>query len=173
MHRITRKDRYKLKTKTAKKYPIHVASVCFMHDGNIAYLIRAAACFGAKSMFVIGRLPPRKVLNPLSGSTYDYVDIIQFANPNKFLKHMRNLSIKLVCAEITEDAVPLANYKFDFSTPICIVTGHEECGVPTDLLINSDVVKIDTSGIGYCLNTAQTANIMLYEAIKQFKQQQI
>jgi len=170
MLKETRRDRYDSKLSVAKKYPIHVASVSFMHDGNLGYLIRAAACFGAKSMFVIGKLPPRKILNPLSGSTYDYVDITQFSNPSKFLNHMREQGIKLVCAELTDDAVSLDEYKFDFDSPICIVTGHEETGVPVELIMNSDVVYIDMPGVGHCLNTAQTANIMLYEAAKQYEE---
>ena len=168
MIKETRRSRYENKSKTAKKYPIHVASVSFMHDGNLAYLIRAAACFGAESMFVIGRLPPRKILNPLSGSTYDYVDIKQFSNPSKFLQHIRKQGITLVCAELTEGAVSLNDYKFNFDTPICIVTGHETIGIPVEVMLNNDVVYIDMPGVGHCLNTAQTANIMLYEAVKQY-----
>jgi len=31
------------------------------------------------------------------------------------------------------------------------------------------VVYVEMPGVGYCLNTAQTANILLYEAVKQYE----
>ena len=41
-----------------------------MHDGNLGYVIRAAACFGAQSIHVIGSVPPRSVLDPLYQEVY-------------------------------------------------------------------------------------------------------
>jgi tRNA(Leu) C34 or U34 (ribose-2'-O)-methylase TrmL len=51
------------------------------------------------------------------------------------------------------------------------VVGNETTGVPTQILVNSKIIYIEMPGVGYCLNTAQTANIMLYEAVKQYKKQ--
>ena len=66
----TRKQRYDEKKLNAKAYPISIATVNFMHDGNLGYLIRSAACFGAECVHVIGTVPDRSVLNPLSGSLF-------------------------------------------------------------------------------------------------------
>lgn len=77
--------------------------------------------------------------------------------------------MNIVSAELGEYATNLEDYKFDFTKPLCIVLGHEETGVPADILYNSDRVFIEMTGVGYCLNTSQAGNIMLYEAIKQYK----
>ena len=164
----TRRERYDEKKHRAKTYPISIACVNFMHDGNLGYIIRAAACFGAKDIHVIGALPPRKVLNPLSGSLYDYVKIKRHATPRVFVDYTRQEGIKLVAAELVDAAIPISSYNFVFGRPICLVVGQEECGVPVEILKNSDTVYIPLPGVGYCLNTSQTANIMLYEAIKQY-----
>ena len=54
---------------------------------------------------------------------------------------------------------------------MCLVVGHEESGIPIEILRNSEVVNIPMPGVGYCLNTSQAANILLYEAVKQFDNQ--
>ena len=165
----TRRQRYDAKKKTAKTFPISVATVNFKHDGNIGYLIRSAACFGADRIHVIGTVPDRKILNPLSGSLVDYVDIDQHSDPSKFIEYARDNNIKLISAEMCEGSESIETYDFDFSQPICIVVGHEEVGIPPEILNNSDKIYIPMPGIGYCLNTSQAANILLYEATTQYQ----
>ena len=169
----TRKERYNDKRNVAKTYPIGLCCVNFKHDGNFAYLVRAAACFGANTIHVIGSPPPRSVVNSLSGSLYDYVEIKKYSSPMDFLDYIRDNQIKLVAAEICEGAEPITSYRFDFRGHTILVVGHEELGIPVELLKNSDKVYIPMPGIGYCLNTSQTANIMLYEAVKQYENMEI
>ena len=168
----TRRERYDFKKKNATVYPVALCCVNFQHDGNLGYLIRSAACFGAELLHVIGSVPDRKILNPLSGSLYDYVKIKQYSSPREFLDYAKNEGIKLVAAEIHKSSKSIFTYRFEFAGPVCLVVGHEESGIPLEILQNSDIVHIQMPGIGYCLNTSQTANVMLYEAIKQYEYQQ-
>ena len=165
----TRRQRYDSKKKTAKTFPISVATINFKHDGNIGYLIRSAACFGADRVHVIGSLPKRKILNPLSGSLVDYIPIEQHENPLEFLEYAKSNNIKLISAELCEKSESIETYNFDFSQPICIVVGHEEVGIPSEIINNSDKIYIPMPGVGYCLNTSQAANILLYEATTQYQ----
>jgi len=164
----TRRQRYNNKRKNAEIYPISLTCINFMHDGNLGYLIRTAACFGASCINVIGSISSRSRLNSLSGSLYDYVKINKFINPGAFLDYTKNNNIQLVSAEISKGAKCIHSYDFDFSRHLSLVVGQEECGVPVEILKNSEKVYIPMPGIGFCLNTSQTANIMLYEAIKQY-----
>ena len=170
MREQTRRDRYNQKSFTAKRFPIEIATVNFHHDVNLAYLVRAAACFGIPTINVIGAVPPRRVINQLSGSTLDYVSIRQFSTPQQFMDYSRKDGIKLVSVELYDGASPIQEYQFDFSSKVCIVAGHETTGIPAELLFNSDVVFIPMPGVGFCLNTAQAANIILYEAVNQYQQ---
>jgi len=167
----TRRQRYDDKKRLAKTYPISLCCINFQHDGNLGYLIRSAACFGAQYVHIIGTVPDRSILNPLSGSLYDYVKIKQYSSPREFLDYTKNENIKLVAAEIHRDSKSISSYKFQFSRPICLVVGHEESGIPVEILHQSDIVHIPMPGIGYCLNTSQAANILLYEAVKRFERQ--
>ena len=165
----TRKQRYDNKKRIAKSYPISLCCINFMHDGNLGYLIRSAACFGVDNIYVIGSVPDRKILNSLSGSLVDYVKITSFRNPIEFINHANAGKIRLVSAEIHECAESILSYRFNFDKRVCLVVGHEESGIPVEILRNSEVVNIPMPGVGYCLNTSQTANILLYEAVKQFE----
>jgi len=164
----TRRQRYDNKLKTAKKYPISLCSVNFSFDDNLGYLIRSAACFGAERVYVIGHVPPRSELKALSGSLIDYVEIVQLARPSEFLTQMEVTGTQVISAELAEGARPLSSYSFDFSRHLCMVVGNEQTGVPPEILQRSDVIYVKMSGVGYCLNTAQTANILLYEAVNQY-----
>ena len=75
----------------------------------------------------------------------------------------------MVSAEITENSKSIYSYSFNFASNICLVVGNEESGVPIEILKNSDTVYIPMPGIGFCLNTSQAANILLYEAVKQYQ----
>ena len=165
----TRRQRYDNKLQTAKKYPISLCAINFRVDDNLGYLIRSAACFGAERLYVVGHVPERSSIKSSSGSLIDYVEIIQFSRPSEFLTQMELEGIKVISAELVEGARSLSSYAFDFSRPVCLVVGNEQIGVPTEILIQSEVLYIPMPGVGYCLNTAQAANILLYEAINQFK----
>lgn len=166
--RKTRRQRYTEKQKNSINIPVCLGIVNFTHDGNLAFLIRSAICFGISDIHVIGSIPSKTQLNSLSGSTYDWINLIQHKNPNDFLAWTRENKVKIISAELTKTSRKLCDYKFNFNNNLCIFTGHETTGVPTEILINSDVVEIDMPGPGFCLNTTQAANIVIYEATKQF-----
>ena len=169
MRQETRRERYDKKSIKAKKFPIEIATVNFHHDVNLAYLVRAAACFGIPTINVIGTTPPRRIINQLSGSTLDYVQLRNFSSPSNFMEHKRKNNMKLVSVELQPNATPLQEYNFDFSSKVCIVAGHETTGIPNEILFNGDVVYIPMPGVGFCLNTSQASNIVLYEAVNQFQ----
>jgi tRNA G18 (ribose-2'-O)-methylase SpoU len=168
MRTETRTDRYRRKLNDSQLLPVEVTTVNFRCEENIAYLIRAAACFGASAVNVIGACPPSGLLRELSGTTSDLIHIRCFSSPSDFLRFARDSGRRIVCAELTEDALSLHDYRFDTSVTTCIVIGHEKLGVPADILHHGQVVQIPMPGFGYSLNAAQSGNIMLYEYAKQF-----
>mgnify|MGYP003111516093 FL=1 len=165
----TRRERYNEKKRNAKVFPISLVCVNFQCDGNLGYLIRAAACFGAEYVHIIGSVPARSAIDSLSGSLYDYVKIKKHNSPVDFLDYSRDNKIRLVSAEICKDSKPITGHRFNFDSHVALVVGNEQIGVPIEILQNSEVVYIPMPGIGYCLNTSQAANIMLYEATKQYQ----
>lgn len=164
----SRRDRYDRRLSVAQNLPITVATINFGCDENLGYIIRAAACFGCTEVHVVGRIPDRTFLKSASGSLVDYVNLITHSNPHDLIAHARKTGMRLVSAELHENAVQLEDYTFDFESQTCIVLGNENWGVPEEIIYNSDVVMIPMTGVGACLNTAQTGNIILYEYNRQF-----
>lgn len=169
MREESRRQRYERKRPSSQKYPISLCAINFKVDENLGYLIRSAACFGASRIYVVGHLPTRSAVKSTSGSLYDYVEIQQFTTPAEFIQEMAKKQIQMVCGEISESAIPLSRYRFSFDRPVCLVVGNEQTGVPAEIIVNSQVVYIPMPGIGYCLNTSQAANILLYEATAQYE----
>jgi tRNA(Leu) C34 or U34 (ribose-2'-O)-methylase TrmL len=165
----SRLERYNNKLHVAKTLPVHLACVNFLFDENFGYLARAAGCFGVDTINIIGSMPDRRKMRRLSGSLSDYVNIKIWKKPYHFLEEVRKNNGKVITAELCDNASSLNDYSFDFSCQNYIFVGHETHGVPTEIQHSGDLVYIPMPGIGYCLNTAQVANIMLYEAAKQYE----
>lgn len=164
----TRRERYDQKTSGARNLPLSIVTVNFDHCDNLAFTVRTAACYGVRDIFVIGSIPDRKLINPKSGSLFDYVNLRSFAQPIHFLKYAAENNFKLVSAEITDTAVSLFNYHFDLNTHNCLVLGHETTGVPVEIISNSECVYIPMPGVGFCLNTSQAGTAIMTEYVRQY-----
>jgi tRNA G18 (ribose-2'-O)-methylase SpoU len=164
----TRIERYLGKQKEAVTLPASLVTVNFQLDENLAFLIRTAACYGIRTIHVIGSIPSRKALFNSSGSLVDFVELRQYNKPSDFLALAKLSNWQLVSAELTEGSVSLYDYSFDFQTHNCIVLGNETSGVPTEILLNSDKIHIPMWGLGFCLNTSQTGTAFVNEYCRQY-----
>lgn len=164
----TRRQRYDDKLHKVTVMPVSLVAINFDSPDNLAFLIRTAACYGAKSLFVIGRIPHEKEIRAKSGSLADYVDVIPFSSPSVFLKYVRDNEIKVVSAEISDESTSLFEYNFNINKHTAIVLGHETIGVPIEIMLNSDLVYIPMLGPGYCLNTSQTGTAFMTEYSRQY-----
>ena len=163
----TRSQVAKKNQETAVKLPVSLACVHLFSDGNLGFLIRAAACFGATEVLVVGRVPPYRRLRQFSCGLNNFIDIKSFSNPSEFLEYTRQNDIHVVSLELCEKSIELTDYTFPKNRRVCIITGNESAGVPAEILMNSDCVVIPNPGIGSCLNTSQAANIAMYEYMRQ------
>lgn len=176
MRTETRRERYneKIANGYVKNFPISLCAINFQCDENLAYLIRTAACFGSENLHVIGSLPDYEELRRKSGTLNHYVNMHQYSTPSQFLDYARQTKMKVISAELDDEAKNIHSYDFvntiNLHGHICIVVGNETTGVPTEILANSEKIFIPMPGAGFCLNTSQTANIMVYEAVRQIEE---
>jgi tRNA (guanosine-2'-O-)-methyltransferase len=168
MRNETRRQRYNRKKQEAINIPVSFTTINFDFDDNLAFLIRTVACYGFSHINVIGSVPDRSVLNPKSGSLFDFVEIRQYSNPNKFLEDVRADGIKLIAADISDRAESLYEYSFDFDTETSIILGNETTGIPVEITMNSEEVFIPMPGAGFCLNTSQSGTAFATEYSRQF-----
>lgn len=164
----TRRERYEKKLSNAKFMPVSICAVNFGIDENLALTIRTAACYGAESVMVIGSIPDHSYLRPRSGTTVDYVKLIQFSTPHDFLAHCRENGYNIVSAELCDGATELTDYNFSFDRPTVLVMGNEYTGVPAEIIHHSDSVYVQMNGPAFCLNTMVTGAVFLNEYQRQF-----
>ncbi len=168
LQRKTRAERHMAKALGAKTIPISVATINFRCDGNIGFIIRAMACFGAMDLHIIGAAPSYRDMVSLSGGLNRLINIRQHSNPSSFLEYTLAKNIPLISLELDERAIPLSELRVERGKEIMLVLGHETTGVPEEILHVSDmIVCIPMPGVGFCLNTSQAGNIVLYELAKQ------
>jgi tRNA G18 (ribose-2'-O)-methylase SpoU len=163
---LTRRQRYESKLSSAVTINASICTVNFGCDENLGYIIRSAACFGISTVHVIGAVPDRGFLSPVSGTLLDFVEIRQHASPGDFLRFSRDSCMHLVAAELVASSVSIYGYEFPIGHT-CVIVGNERTGVPAEILHHSDVVHVPMPGVGFCLNTAQVGNIMLFELNRQ------
>lgn len=175
MRTETRRGRYddKIASGMVRNFPISICAINFQCDENLAYLIRTAACFGSENLHVIGSLPDYEELRRKSGTLNHYVNMHQYSTPSQFLDYARQTRMGILSAELDDEAKNIHSYDFINAINryghICIVVGNETTGVPAEILANSEKIYIPMPGVGFCLNTSQTANIMMYEAVRQIE----
>ena len=164
MRSETRQERLRKKSVNAINYPVSVCATNFTCDGNVAFLIRALACFGGTTMHIIGRVPPYGELRRLSGSTNSIVEIVHHKNPIDFVKWSEKNNTFIIASELTDNAENIHQTDIPLNRNIVFVVGNEMDGIPHEILLNANkTIYIPMPGKGYCLNTSQTANILLYE----------
>lgn len=167
LRKVTRKQRYLAKVGQAQTIPVSFATVNFMSDENLAFVIRTAACFGIDDVYVIGSIPDRRTLHAKSGSTLEMVCLHSFASPREFIDEMHAQDIKMIAAELSDEAESIYQYSFPMNDRIVLILGHETTGVPAECLAASKQLYIPMIGKGFCLNTSQTGTAMISEYLRQ------
>ena len=159
----TRRERYDLKKESSKELNLSIATINFSVNDNLAFMIRSAACFGVKNIYVIGSIPPRSFLNPKSGSLYDYVNLKSFSKPSCFLRFCRENNFDLYSVDLTERSKSIYDSSFPKENHSVMVFGHETTGIPVEILINSKHIHIPMPGVGFCLNVSQAGTAAVSE----------
>ena len=93
---------------------------------------------------------------------------LEFDNIEEFLRYARGNNHSIICIENTNNAKEIGEIVKYPVNPI-FVTGHENTGVPKEILDEAHrIVKIN-QGVGYvnCLNTGIAFGIVLHDFFKK------
>tara|TARA_B100001094_G_scaffold40487_1_gene35174 strand:+ start:13423 stop:13977 length:555 start_codon:yes stop_codon:yes gene_type:complete len=167
----TRRERYDLKKSISVNLNLSIATINFSFDDNLAFVIRSAACFGVKNLYVIGSVPSRSFLNAKSGSLYDYVNIKSFSRPSDFLDFCRRNSYDLYSLDLTDSSNSIYKNTFSTENHSVMVLGNESIGIPVEILLNSKHLHIPMPGVGFCLNVSQAGTVAISEFYRKTKTQ--
>lgn len=123
---------------------------------NLGGAMRAAHCFGAAAIYLVGdRFPPIHRLPADTTKAYRHTPCLQVTAIHDVIPS----SAELVVVELVDKAEPLT--RFCHPERAVYLFGPEDGSVPDDLVALADrVVMIPTR---HCLNLAATVNVVLYD----------
>lgn len=134
---------------------------------NVNSVRRAAGNFRVDSIFYTGKRYPRAVkLNPATTNMSRDVSLnIPVTEVTCLINEMHE-SIKIVCVEFAENAIPLPEYQHPDN--VLYVFGPEDGTLSQAIIDRADaVVFVPTKG---CMNLAATVNVVLYDRLSKSSQ---
>lgn len=107
-------------------------------------------------------------LQRTSGTLNQFLPVTKFSNPIQFLQYTRENNIFVCAVELADRALSIYDFNPLPDREVCFVLGHEETGVPEDIIQKADeLVYIPMPGVGYCLNTAIAGSIVAAEYVRK------
>lgn len=132
---------------------------------NEGMIIRTAEAMGINLIMSSSRKK-----DYLSAKKHDkHMHFIEINSIKEFILFCKNNNHSIVCLENTKEAVSLTEAKYPVN-PV-FVTGHENHGVPKEILDNADLVVKIPQAFSYCvcLNTAVACSIVLSDWFQKNK----
>ena len=133
---------------------------------NVWNCIRTADALGWEVRLTGYSPSPREnaKVKKTSLSAEEQVQLKQFNYSTDAIQEAKKLWISVIAAEITPEAVSLANYKREEKQSLAIIFGNEVEGVlPQTLKAVDEVVFIPMQGVKESLNIGQSSAIMMRE----------
>jgi len=135
---------------------------------NVGSIFRTADAVGGVKLYLCGMTATPdnpKMIKTALGST-ESVSWEYFTKTTDALANIKKMKIDVYAVELNEKSEHFQKVKYP--TPICLVFGHERKGVSELVIDMSDkIVYIPMGGIKESLNVANTAGIIMYEAIRR------
>ena len=145
---------------SGRKLNYGVLIMNILYDNNAGNIIRSANAFGAKEIILYGH---KKFDRRASVGTefYSYFRHIKYVED---LEEVFSEYDTIVSIENTEDALPLASFKWKKDKKTLLIFGQESSGIPEEILKKSDFkVKITQFGSVRSLNVAVAAGIVMHD----------
>jgi TrmH family RNA methyltransferase len=152
--------------------PLILVLAGIQDPGNLGTILRSAEAFGANGVVTLpgtvsGWNP--KSVRASAGSVFR-VPVIESSVPECFT-HLREAGARILTTTV-EVAEPVD--MVDLTGPVAIILGNEGNGVPAEVARQADErVTIPCPGMVESLNAAVAASVMLYEAARQRREQEI
>lgn len=147
---------------TPRETHVHIGLTKPKSPTNVGSIMRAAGCYGAKSVLYTGERYDRAV--KFQTDTKVVQDKILLKGVDCLLQHVPLIDgekAKIVCVELVEGASPLP--EFEHPDNAFYIFGPEDNTISQDVIDCADaVVYIPTVG---CMNLAATVNVVLYDRL--------
>jgi tRNA G18 (ribose-2'-O)-methylase SpoU len=155
----------------AKRHPVAVMADNIRSLYNIGSLFRTCDSALADRLILTGYTPhpPRIEIEKTALGAVDTVPWEYFSSPVGAVEEMKRRGYKAIGVEITDKKRSYDSFTFsDF--PMCLVLGNELVGMGTDTLAAcDDAIEIPMYGTKHSLNVGVAAGIVLFEAVRAWR----
>jgi len=137
---------------------------------NVGAIFRTSDAVLLKKLYLCGITghPPRNEISKTALGAEEVVEWEYHEDASDLLKDLKKKGITIVAVEIANDSVNYDEAKYDF--PVCFVFGHEVYGISDEVMELVDMtVEIPMLGRANSLNIATSYGIIIYNALKKFK----
>jgi len=134
---------------------------------NEAAIIRTAEAFGINNVYVIGK---KQESYKAAEGCERHVNFFEFKNWDDFIGYARQNNHSIVSIENIGRSKEISEVERYPVNPI-FITGHENTGIPEEVLYASSLCLKIEQGMGYanCLNTSTAMGIVLHDFFKKNK----
>jgi 23S rRNA (guanosine2251-2'-O)-methyltransferase len=140
---------------------------------NVGSIVRTADCARIEKVIFCGitaHPPNPKVIKTAMG-TLDYVAWEHAASTVEAVERYRKEGCRVICLEVTDVSKPY--HEIEYPRPLCLVVGNEALGISREVLEMADeIVEIPMWGFKNSVNVAVAFGIVVFEAVRQFQQQE-
>ena len=152
-----------------RSFPIILVCDHVTNAPNIGSLFRMADAFGIEKLMLCGEnIQLGRKVAKTSRATEKVVNYEICESAIDAINALKNNNHQIISLEITDNSLPIHNFKFSTEHPIVLVIGDENFGVSEAILNMSDaVIHIDMFGQNSSMNVVQATNIAIYEITKQ------
>lgn len=153
-----------------RRLPYAVALANITGDLNTGVIVRSACVLGAEQVFLFGR---RKYDRRSTVGAHNYIDVIPYAATSddgetfdwEFVMHTIRVN-GYTPVLIEQNGVPLYHlHPKNIPTPICLVFGAEQTGIPYEVCRDELCFTIPQPGIVRSLNVSSAASIAMWHTM--------
>lgn len=159
--------------KTIKKNPMTIICDNVLDTYNIGSIFRLADAIAAEKVILCGatETPPNTRIKKASINTWMWVDWEYRKTAKEAVEQlqMKNKEVKIVAVEQDKRSIPFQDATYHL--PLAIIVGNETYGVSKEVLDMADmIVELPMWGVNKSLNVMVSCGIILYEIMKQQKE---
>jgi len=153
-----------------KQFPITLVCDRVNSPANIGSIFRIADSFGIEQIYFCGDQISidSKRMQRTARSTHQTMRHHQFEDITKVIKQLKEKEYTILSLEITDDSIPVSEYRVGASEKIALVIGEENSGVSQEIITTSkQSLHITMFGNNSSMNVATATGIALYEITKK------
>lgn len=153
------------------RFPVYVLLHNIRSLYNVGSIFRTADSARAKELILTGFTPrpPRKEIEKTALGAVDSVPWKYERDIFKAIDDLKKEGVKIFAVELTDEKREYTSLRKE-EYPVCLILGNELSGIDNEVIEQcDDAIEIPMHGVKHSLNVGVATGIVLFEAIRSWK----